>query len=68
MSQNDSVNPFIMEIFLHGNFSFFRGEEKDTLMENMFFFLERIENSMCGNEIFQELFLLARGLILSLET
>lgn len=40
MPQDNSVNPFTMQIFLCGNFSFFR-EEKITLMEYMYFFLAK---------------------------
>ena len=47
MSQEDSVNTFTMEIFLHGNFTVSLEGKKLTLMENIcvyiyiFFFLAK---------------------------
>lgn len=69
MSQEDSVNTFTMEIFLHGNFTVSLEGKKLTLMENIcvyiyifFFSLQRIEHSVCHNEIHQELLPLASRL------
>ena len=67
MPQDDSVNPFTMQIFLHGNFTVSLEGKKFTLVENIYIYsLQRIEHSRCSNEIYQEPLPLASGLMLGI--